>query len=346
MTSVGSVSFANPGGPLDAMAKISSLSEVDSARLARGEVLGACVHLDHAPRCMSVETSYIVPAAPAAVLERMRTLDVDPKQSVSQTFTMEMSLPVGIPPQGQDFKRLYLDPNIRHTKWLLERARTATSDPNLNLNPAESARLADVFKQVLSRKPSDWMMEGAFPISDAWKEILMTRAAKFQAGGLKALPACERGEEVFIPHEEVGNILLQRPKVAAEFADVIPWFMEGKLPVENATPPIYWWGLSKIYTHGNLSLGGLHSQNLPDGMHVVEVEYYVSCQYYLSLILYRFWPYELDGREATLVWRGDYVMLPGDSLLKGIERLAAQKIMLIEIKRSIRGFIDEFGGKK
>ena len=53
------------------------------------------------------------------------------------------------------------------------------------------------------------------------------------------------------------------------------------------------------------------------------------------------WPAEVDGKQQTLIWRADFVSTSSIPFLKGIERLAAENIMLLEVKKSIGAFVKE-----
>ena len=47
---------------------------------------------------------------------------------------------------------------------------------------------------------------------------------------------------------------------------------------------------------------------------------------------------EVDGKAGTLIWRLDYVITPALHRAKGIERMAAESILLLEIRKSVGDF--------
>ncbi len=342
------VLHAQTDDPAAQIAAFSSISRDDIGKAIHGDLSGKCVPIESLPWCLSMETCYVAPVAPPAFLERLRANDQDSQVGASsQTFDTEVTRGISTPPQVLDFKRLYLNPALSHTKWLLQKGKSKGADPySLNLNKEEAARVAKACEQAIAQQTPDWMASGAFAISDVWKEILCARAALFQQGGLAMLPSCEKGKEVFVPEEEMKAVFEGRPRIAAEFQDVLPWLMNGKAPADMDAPPVHYWSLSKIYNHGNLSLSMLGSAKAPNGFRAFEVEYYVCSQYYLSLILYRIWPIEQNGAPATLVWRGDYVLLPDESVPHGMEKMATERIMLLEIKQTIRKLIADLHPKR
>jgi hypothetical protein len=95
-----------------------------------------------------------------------------------------------------------------------------------------------------------------------------------------------------------------------------------------------------------ISLSAQFSQPLDDGFRVAEVSYYVSGQYYISVILYQLIPADVNGVKGTFIYRSDFVLTPSVSRIKGIERIAAENILLLEIKKSARSFVEECNGAK
>ena len=77
-----------------------------------------------------------------------------------------------------------------------------------------------------------------------------------------------------------------------------------------------------------------------------DVLYYASGGYYVALTLYQMWPVELNGKPATLVWRGDMISSAELAGLAGVERLGSESAMIKDVSRAIRVFRRDTGGSR
>jgi hypothetical protein len=62
--------------------------------------------------------------------------------------------------------------------------------------------------------------------------------------------------------------------------------------------------------------------------------------------LQQLWPVQVDGREATLVWRVDLVSSGTLADLRGTERLGSGAAMMRDIQKDIRAFVRDAGSAR
>src|SRR5438445_12690797 len=70
--------------------------------------------------------------------------------------------------------------------------------------------------------------------------------------------------------------------------------------------PFYYWTLFDADHHGTIALGAVCLLAVGEHFQLVDLEYYVSGNYYTSATLYEVWPVQANGKSAAIVWRGDY----------------------------------------
>ncbi len=75
---------------------------------------------------------------------------------------------------------------------------------------------------------------------------------------------------------------------------------------------------------------------------MIDLQWYVSNGYYTAFTCYEI--HALDSGK-TLVWRGDYTSISMKQLRKGVERMFSVNIMIQEVKKSIRFFLEDLGKK-
>jgi hypothetical protein len=77
-----------------------------------------------------------------------------------------------------------------------------------------------------------------------------------------------------------------------------------------------------------------------------DVLYYASGGYYVALTLYQMWPVTVDGKESTLVWRGDMISSAELATLHGVERLASESAMMKDISKTVTLLRGDTSGSK
>ncbi|MDX6765602.1 MAG: hypothetical protein SFU85_02315 [Candidatus Methylacidiphilales bacterium] len=309
---------------LDEIQRYSGIRNVDPAKLAAGQIVGTRIPAEGSDLTISVETLYALPLTPEQAVRRMVDSDSATQAQASETLDLEGHFPVRVPAQEADFARLVISPEDGLGRALI---KASASGSGLNLNAVEAKLLAD------APDPAS--------LSGAWRKMLAERARTFQSRGWVGSPAYDNGGRGFNMHQEMVRLLKAQPALLERFKDSIGAAMTAKLAPGMETPS-YYWETSRIQGDRTFTLAAVFNRRLEDGsFQVVEPTYYVSSKYYTSLILYEVRPAVFNGVPHSVVWRGDFVITPSINFLKGIERIAAENITLIEVKKSVQSFIEE-----
>jgi hypothetical protein len=254
---------------------------------------------------ISTESNYLLPVAPDRAVVMLLRVEGNP----AETDTL-----VAKPAASADFSRLHVsDSSLKTLK-------------GLNLAATEKPPLDTAFKSGAADR-----------IDGAWRDLLLRRTTAFQDGGLLKAGSYESGGAQFQPARELVGLLRQRPPVLKRFVNIMDEIMTGNSAAGR--PPVHYWANEKIQGSQNLSLGSVHARQTAAGWQAAGLTYYSASSYFLSVTLYEFWPVEIGGRTQTYVWRGDYVISPSLGYTKGIERMAAENIMTLEVKSDIRSQI-------
>ena len=240
--------------------------------------------------------------------------------------------PVSNPCTAADFSSLSLNPGIKPQRWLLDKSMALPGRKSeFNLTRDEVRQLAACIKA----KPEPQA------ISACWANILLGRAIGFQERGFAGVRPYETEGEAVLPAEQLRSMLSERPALAQEFAPLLDGC---GLLGDNGTAtldPFHYWGLYEANHHGTLTLGAVYLLPLEDRYQLLDAQYYVSGTYYTFVTLYEVWPIQVEGKMATLVWRGDFFATPTLAYTRGAERLAYGVFMLQELKKTIRSFQNE-----
>jgi hypothetical protein len=286
---------------------------IDPNALADGSVSGGRASPSDFPSGMGVQTLFILPQPVGKVAALLGNWDPTRHESLGVFQHVGWT---GQPSAGT-FGRLKLSEG--GDDWLIEQTEKAVRGEGLlNLNRQELAGASP----------------GEEPDADAvaalWRSLLLSRAGLYQANGLSGQPACDVGGRSFAPAAEVKKLLSKIPEVSRRFGPLIGSLSAG-------SPSHSYWEHSKVSRHGALVLGAVHQAE----SQMIDIQYYVSSDYWVSITFYEFWPVEVQGKPVTLVWRGDYVITPAALGAQGIERLAAENLLLKEVKRAVAALKDD-----
>jgi hypothetical protein len=93
-------------------------------------------------------------------------------------------------------------------------------------------------------------------------------------------------------------------------------------------------------------LDAFYARPVGDGYQTLDLGFYSSGGYYAVVTLEQLWPVQVDGRDATLIWRVDLVSAKAISELRGTERLGSGAAMMRDIQKTVRAFLrDASGGR-
>ncbi len=302
--------------PWQSVSQYSKIALPTPESLASGEIQAELVRLDDFPQGMNVESVYVLPLPPDRALAHIRML---------RPTDDETEYAVSNPAKPADFLNFAIR-NASQWSWL----GGGFSDPShLNLSLAERKWIADATSKTGANRD----------INEVWREVLLRRVLNFQKSGLMGCEPYQSERDSFAVGPELVALLKKRGQVLNHFLPLLDGIMSGR-DVANSLPPVNHWDDAKIEGRQTVELACIFAQT-GDSLKAAEMTYYVSSQYYASLILYELFPVQINGKTLTYIWRADYVLSPSSGFGKGIEKMAAENIMLIEIKKSIHDLTDE-----
>ena len=136
-------------------------------------------------------------------------------------------------------------------------------------------------------------------------------------------------------------MLSQQGKIRQQFAGFLN--ENGVLGGKGSLKKDLYFELIDVEDEGALTLGSFSSQPVGSGFQAADVTFYASGGYYALLTLYQMWPVEVDGKPATLVWRGDLVSSASLASLHGIEKLASESAMMKDVGKTVKLFKGDTG---
>jgi hypothetical protein len=270
--------------------------------LAKGSVNCARVPIAGSALNLSTESNYLLPVSPDRAVRFIH----QPTNSAAETDRR-----LAKPAIPANFAKLSV------TDSSLKTVR------NLDLSTSEKNQIRNAVQAG-----------SADQINAAWRALLLNRATAYQTGGLNQATPEAADSGAFRPVPELVGLLKQRTPMLRRFVGLMDEIITGR-PGKNQ-PVSYYWTDEKIQGNQNLSLGALHTLATATGYQLADLTYYSATSYFLSLTLYELWPVTVSGRTQTYVWRGDYVISPSIGHARGIERMAAENIMVLEVKAAIR----------
>ena len=323
---------ANAQGPADAIKNFSAFQQIDLKRLLNGDILVERGALMNFPNGISGQTCFAVASPADETAKRLQIWDPSPHADLK--VYMFQSLPT--PCELADFQRLDLRSAQYPIRWLLDKTfATTAAKSELNLTHDEAKSLASC-----APKHADPQK-----VAGCWAHLLFDRATAFEQKGPAGVSPYELVGETVSPFTQLRTMLLEQIDVAREFTPLLHKIgLLGNKP-DSSLAPFYYWTFFDADHHGTLSLGAVYELPVGDHYQLADVEYYVSNDYYTATTLYEVWPINTGDHPGALVWRGDYVAAPMLAFTKGTERIAYGALMLQDIKKEIRFFLDDMKAK-
>ena len=314
--------------PLENLKKFSDFQKIDVKRLLEGEILSQRGPLMNFPNGISTQICFFVPASPEEVFRLQQTWD----PTRCSSLKIYASSGLNSPCQPRDFKKLHLDPEDRPIKWLLEKTQTTTSGKmELNLTISEARELAACVGKDSSPDA----------IGSCWAKLLFERATAFQLKGLGGVMPYETDGDFLYPAVQLRSMLQEQGKIIQEFAPLLQQTgMLGNVTEVSSLKPLYNWSFFDANHHATLNLGAVYKLAVGDHYQLLDIDYYASSTYYAAATLYEVWPIHDGKKTGSIVWRGDFLSAPTLRYTKGIERIAFGVIMIQEVKKEIRCFLD------
>jgi hypothetical protein len=106
----------------------------------------------------------------------------------------------------------------------------------------------------------------------------------------------------------------------------------------SQTPSLYW-QLFDVEGQAAVSLDAFYAKPAGDGWQTGDLGYYASGGFYALVTFHQLWPVQVNGSDATLVWRVDLTSASALSELRGVERLGSGAAMMREVQKGIKAFL-------
>jgi hypothetical protein len=304
-------------GPVEELADFSLFKNVDTAKLAKGDILAVRGQSVTFPRAASSQACYVV-NAPV-----LKTVELHERWTPMKHPELKVWLHVDFTgkPSADVFKKAGTAPDNASVRSLANATESLNPDqPQLQMARAEAKLFSKGAKGL----------QGA-----VWANLLQQRTGAFLSGGLSHEPPYEVGDESIRVSDEAAQLLREQPKIRAQFSA-----LTDKLAGSPSSPQLYW-ELSDVEGQAGFSLGAVLKKQSDTGWQMVDAQYYKSGGYYVLLTFYQMWPVQIDGKEATLVWRGDFVSSATLGELHGVERVASGTALMREVKKTIGIFLKD-----
>ena len=140
---------------------------------------------------------------------------------------------------------------------------------------------------------------------------------------------------------EIRSLLAEEGKVSRHFDTLLAPLRTKGAP---GTPKFFYWDLSVVDKKSAVQLGAVYGAELPDIRQVLDVTYYSSNAYLVSITLYEMHPVMVDGKAQTLVWQGSLVSTTGIEGGLGLKRKIGARMMVADVEKWIRIFRTEVQG--
>jgi hypothetical protein len=267
------VAPAHTEEPVERIKKFSDFQQIDLNRLLAGDVLSERGSLMEFPNGISVQTCFAMTLSAAETAKRLQSWDPSPHQDL-KVYAFH---PLPVPCELADFHQLDFKSREYPVRWLLDKtAATTGAKSELNLTREEANALAGCSQ----KRPNPQKL------SECWSKLLLDRASRFQKAGLAGVPPYELTRSTVSPIAQLRTMLLEQLAVASEFQPILKKIgLLGKETKPSITP-FYYWTLFDANHHGTISLGAVYALPVETHYQVVDLEYYVSGDYYTSATLY------------------------------------------------------------
>jgi hypothetical protein len=303
--------------PISDLRSLSALKDVDVSRLSGGNVVAAGEPLGRFARGMSVQSAYIVraPVRSTAILIQQW----NPTRYPRLRIYLEGDLSSGVGPQS--FRGLASAPSNSPVRSFVSATQSLPGDAlKLQLSSAD-------VKQYAAGPSDGGGLSG--PVLAFWSKVLAERARDFVSGGLSAEPPYENG---ISPASEVARLIDSSGDIQSHFDPIISG---------GRGSPSLSWQLFDADGQAAVSLDAFYAKPVDDGFQTLDLGFYSSGGFYAVVTLQQLWPIQVDGRDATLVWRVDLVSSSAFDSLRGVQRLGSGAAVMRNIQENLKAFLQD-----
>jgi hypothetical protein len=319
--------------PITELRSLSVFKNADLVKLAAGDVLASQGPGMRFSRGGSAESAYVVHApvkTTAGLIQQWR-----PTQHPELRVYVQEDVSARVSPS--DFQNLASAPSNASVKAFVDATEKLPGDSSkLQLGNAEVRQYSS------AGSPSGGTIPA--PVVAFWSQVLAQRAKSFISGGLAAQPPYQTSGSNIVIADEVARLLEERGNVRSQFSSLISSTAIGG--GRGSLTPSLSWQLFHGGARGSLSLAAVsldafYGRPVADGWQTADLGFYSSGAYYVAVTLHQLWPVQVNGSEATLVWRVDLVSSASLSELRGAERLGSGAAMMREIQTNVRAFLKD-----
>jgi hypothetical protein len=274
-------------------------------------------------RGLSVESAFIVRAPVKTTVGLLQNWNPTRHSELKVFLSGDLS---GKGPS--EFQSLSTAPANSSVKAFVEATEKLPGDPSkLQLSSAE-------VKEYAAGSGSE-----AIPASVVtfWSQVLAQRLKSFISGGLSSQPAYQTTGANIVPEEEIAALLKESPNARSQFASLISSTAIGG--GRGSVAPSLYWQLFDVEGQAAVSLNAFYARPAGDGWQTADLGYYGSGGFYALVSFHQLWPVQVNGSDATLVWRVDLTSASALSELRGVERLGSGAAMMREVQKGVKAFL-------
>lgn len=317
--------------PITELRSLSVFKNADMAKLEAGDVLASQGPAMRFSRGGWVESAFIVRAPNKTTVGLIQQWS--PTRHPELRVYVQGDVPARVTPN--DFRNLASAPSNSSVSAFVEATEKLPGDASkLQLSSAE------VKQYTSGGSPTGGTIPA--PVVEFWSQVLAQRAKSFISGGLAAQPPYQTSGASILAADEVARLLEESGNVRSQFSSLISSTAIGG-GRGSLTPSLSWQlfhggGRSGV-SPAAVSLDAFYAKPVADGWQTADLGFYSSGGYYAAVTLHQLWPVQVNGSEATLIWRIDLVSSPALAELRGAERLGSGAAMMREIQTNIRAFL-------
>jgi hypothetical protein len=315
--------------PITELRSVSVFRDADLGKLGGGTVLAARGPAMSFSRGISIESAFVVRAPVKTTLGLLQRFDPSRHSELKTYLSGDVS------GRGAgDFQNLASAPSNSRVRAFVDATQKLPGGASkLQLSNAEA-------KGYTGGTSSGGSIPGS--VVAFWSQVLAQRAKAFLSGGVAAQPPYQTGGSNTSAADELQRLLSESGNVRSAFAPIISSSAVGG--GRGSQPQAVSWQLFDADGLAAVSLNAFYTKSVGDGSQTADLGYYSSGGYYAAVTFHQLWPVQLNGTEATLVWRVDLVSASALGELRGTERLGSGAAMMREIQKNVKAFLSETPG--
>ncbi|MBV8213434.1 MAG: hypothetical protein JOZ08_09460 [Verrucomicrobia bacterium] len=315
--------------PVSDLRSLSVLKDVDLSKLSGDNVSAAGAPISRLARGMSVQSAYVVRAPIKTTLSLLQQWN--PTRHPELRTYLQGDLPSK--PGPDSFRSLASAPSNASVRAFVEATEQLPGDSSkLQLSTAEAKQYSG------GAAGGGGSVSG--PVLAFWSQVLAERARSFASGGLGSESSYQTGVS---PATEVAQLLDSSGDVRSHFSPIIS---ATPLGGGGGSSPSLSWQLFDANGQAAVSLDAFYAKPVGDGYQTLDLGFYSSSGYYAVVTLEQLWPVQVEGRDATLIWRVDLVSSGTIGELRGTERLGSGAAMMRDIQKTVRAFVKDASGSR